>query len=481
MSFRLRSGIAATLLCLLLPTSPAGAQSAADKATARQLAIQGVEAYRKKDYAGALGKLSRAQNLYDAPVHLVYIARASAKLGKLVEAAEAYRKLVRTRLGAGAPDAFREAVEDGKKELPELEPRIPKLRIDVEPADIEGLEVKVGESQVPVAALGANRPTNPGDLVVTASAPGYADGKQSLKLAEGETKAIKIVLEENADGGGGGAAGAGGSGSGGEGGGSAGKAADPGGLGFVLSVRLAGVTPSGTAFTTSAPGVGGFGDQEIAMADLYGPGGGGELRGGVRFLRYFTGHLVAGLYQLKSGEEFDKVATPLVSMNAESEARLGQFGVGVAVGTPPGKLGAFGELDFMLVHSFATTRSLEGDKKLPTAVNCEEEWVASGRGLRLAGGVNIPLSKSFQLTPMLGVTFGGFSDFEVSGCDEGGDRRSPDTFDEWKGKNPTEDPSAYPLIDGLIIDKQERDGTTHTVGFLGIGIDWLFGADIPSK
>ena len=480
MSLRLRSGIAATLLCLLLPAAPAGAQSAADKATARQLAIEGVEAFRKKDYAGALSKLSRAQNLYDAPVHLIYIARASAKLGKLVEAAEAYRKLVRTRLGADAPDAFREAVENGKKELPQLEPRIPKLRIDVEPADIEDLEVRVGQSQVPVAALGANRPTNPGDLVITASAPGYTEGKQALKLAEGETKAVKLVLEESAEGGAGGA-GAGGAGSGGEGGsGGGGKAADPEGLGFVLSLRLAGVTPSGTAFTTSGPGVGGFGEQEIAMTDLYGPGGGGELRGGVRFLRYFTGHLIAGFYQLKSGEEFDKVATPLTSMDAESQATLGQFGVGVAVGTRPGKLGAFGELDFMLVHRFTTTRSLEGDKRLPTAINCEEEWVASGGGLRLAGGVNIPLSKSFQLTPMLGVTFGGFSDFEVSGCDAG-DERIVQTRDEWAAANPTSDPSDYPLIDGLIINGQEREGTTHTVGFLGVGIDWLFGADIPSK
>ncbi len=473
MSFRLRAGIAATLLCLHLPAAPAGAQSAADKATARQLAIEGVEAFRKKDYAGALGKLSRAQNLYDAPVHLIYIARASARLGELVEAAEAYRKLVRTRLGADAPDAFREAVENGKKELPQLEPRIPKLRIDVEPADIEGLEVKVGESQVPVAALGANRPTNPGDLVITASAPGYTEGKQTLKLAEGETKAVKLVLEESAEGGAGGAA----AGAGGEGGSGGAKAADPEGLGFVLSLRLAGVTPSGTAFTTNS---GPLGETEVAMADLYGPGGGAEIRGGLRFLRYFTGHLVAGIYQVKSGEEFDKVATPLDGMDAESQARLAQFGIGVAAGSAPGKLGAFGELDLMLVHNFTTTRKLEGyegDVNNPTnRVNCDEDWLATGAGFRVAGGVNIPLSRSFQLTPMLGVTIAGFSDLTVSGCEDQRTPKDRPTYISDGGKA-----TDYPLIDGLIIDGQEREGTTHTVGFLGIGVDWLFGADIPSK
>ncbi|HMR80705.1 MAG TPA: hypothetical protein PKD61_36595, partial [Polyangiaceae bacterium] len=349
MTFRFRVRMATALVALLLMGTAASAQTAADKATARQLAIEGVEAFRKDDFAGALDKLQRAQNLYDAPVHLIYIARSSVRLGKLVEAAEAYRKLLRARLPADAPDAFREAQEDGKKELPDLEPRIPKLRIEIEPADAEGLEVRVGDANVPVAALGVDRPTNPGDLVVSAKADGFVDAQQSLKLAEGESKAIKLVLEKRADGGAGAAGGAGGS----EGSAGAGGGGDaPGGLGFVLSLRLSGVTPGGTAFTTPAGSA--LGDREVPMTDLYGPGGGGEIRGGVRFLRYFTGHLLFGAYQMKSGTEFDKVATPLDSMDAESQARLTQFGIGVAGGTAPGKLGAFGEIDFMLVHNFTT-------------------------------------------------------------------------------------------------------------------------------
>ncbi len=463
--------MATALVALLLMGTAASAQTAADKATARQLAIEGVEAFRKDDFAGALDKLQRAQNLYDAPVHLIYIARSSVRLGKLVEAAEAYRKLLRARLPADAPDAFREAQEDGKKELPDLEPRIPKLRIEIEPADAEGLEVRVGDANVPVAALGVDRPTNPGDLVVSAKADGFVDAQQSLKLAEGESKAIKLVLEKRADGGAGAAGGAGGS----EGSAGAGGGGDaPGGLGFVLSLRLSGVTPGGTAFTTPAGSA--LGDREVPMTDLYGPGGGGEIRGGVRFLRYFTGHLLFGAYQMKSGTEFDKVATPLDSMDAESQARLTQFGIGVAGGTAPGKLGAFGEIDFMLVHNFTTTRALKGSQSTGlgnVAYNCDEDWLATGGGLRLAGGVNIPLSPSFQLTPMLGVTFGGFSDFTVSGCDE----RTPNGPPAPGSANADE----YPIIDGLIRSGQDREGTTHTVGFLGIGVDWMFGGDIPSK
>ena len=67
---------------------PASAQSAADKATARQLAVHGIKLYGDGKYSEALDKLQRAQTLYDAPVHLLYIARCQHKLGMLVESAE---------------------------------------------------------------------------------------------------------------------------------------------------------------------------------------------------------------------------------------------------------------------------------------------------------------------------------------------------------------------------------------------------------
>jgi len=63
---------------------PVMAQSAADKATARQLATQGIQQYQQGKNAEALDLLQKAEQLYDAPIHLIYIARAQAALGKLV-------------------------------------------------------------------------------------------------------------------------------------------------------------------------------------------------------------------------------------------------------------------------------------------------------------------------------------------------------------------------------------------------------------
>src|ERR1700743_1878747 len=104
-----------TRLAALLVSPGARAQSAADKATAREAATEGIGLYRAGKYAQALDRLKRAQALYDAPVHLLYIARAEEKLGQLVEAPETYRSLDRYTLPAGAPAAWTAAVEDGRK------------------------------------------------------------------------------------------------------------------------------------------------------------------------------------------------------------------------------------------------------------------------------------------------------------------------------------------------------------------------------
>jgi hypothetical protein len=171
------------------------AQSAADKATARQLATQGIQYYQQGKNAEALDLLQKAEQLYDAPIHLVYIARAQAALGKLVEASETYRRLVRIDLPAGAPQAFRDAVSDGHKELPQLEPRIPSLRIDVSPSEAEGLKLKIDGEQLSSVVIGINRPTNPGRHFVEVSAIGYESASSSVELALGGKQTVSLRMK----------------------------------------------------------------------------------------------------------------------------------------------------------------------------------------------------------------------------------------------------------------------------------------------
>jgi len=184
-------------VALAMMARPAFGQSAADKATARQLATQGIQYYQQGKHADALDLLQRAEQLYDAPVHLIYIARTQAALGKVVDASETYRRLVRTDLPAGAPQAFKDAVTDAQKELQQLEPKIPSLRIDVVPADAKGLQLKVDGEVVSSVIVGINRPTNPGKHTVEAAAANYDTATASVDLAPGAKQTLKLQMHSS--------------------------------------------------------------------------------------------------------------------------------------------------------------------------------------------------------------------------------------------------------------------------------------------
>jgi hypothetical protein len=166
------------------------------KATARAAYIDGVGMQEKNDCAGALPKFEVAQKLYPAATHLLHIAQCQAATGKLVEAQETYETLTRMTLGADAPDAFKQAQAEGKKELPALKPRIPTLRIQVTPASPKGLLVLVNGSPMPNELVGIARPVNPGKYKVSAEASGMKAPAQELDLAEGANKTIDLALKK---------------------------------------------------------------------------------------------------------------------------------------------------------------------------------------------------------------------------------------------------------------------------------------------
>ena len=189
-----RFGVWTAISIVVTAGTAAWGQTASDKATARQLATQGIQSYQQGKHAEALDLLQRAEQLYDAPVHLVYIARTQAALGKLVEASETYRRLVRTDLAAGAPQAFKDAVSDAQRELLQLEPKIPSLRIDVNPSDIKGLQLRVDGEVVSSVVIGINRPTNPGKHTIEAAAANYDTAMASVELAPSSKQAITLQM-----------------------------------------------------------------------------------------------------------------------------------------------------------------------------------------------------------------------------------------------------------------------------------------------
>ncbi|WP_437878793.1 hypothetical protein [Sorangium sp. So ce513] len=187
----------AAALFLLLPTGEVRAQSDQDRAAARSLATQGAEAFTSGRFDEAIDLLGRAEALVHAPTHLLLIARAQARLGRLVAAKETYLKILREELPPTAPAPFKRAQQDAREELAAVDPRIASLRIALEGAAGRKIDVKLDGQPVPDALLGVHRPIDPGNHVVVVSPPGLAPIEQAITLADGERKEIKIPIPES--------------------------------------------------------------------------------------------------------------------------------------------------------------------------------------------------------------------------------------------------------------------------------------------
>jgi hypothetical protein len=124
-SAALRISVIAALGGVLLHAADAGAQTDQERAGARAAATQGAEAFSQKRYADAVDLFTRAESLVHSPSHLLYMARSFEKLGKLVQAREAYLKITREPIGPTTPAAFKSAKDEAQSALSSLEPRVP--------------------------------------------------------------------------------------------------------------------------------------------------------------------------------------------------------------------------------------------------------------------------------------------------------------------------------------------------------------------
>jgi hypothetical protein len=153
---------------------------------ARDLARQGAELLAEGRFDEALPKLKRARELVPAPTIRVLEAVALARLGRLVEAAEAYEAVRRTKLTLKSPTAFRDAVKTADDDLAKLRPRIPRLVVQVRGASPESVTVEVDGYELPRAMLDMPRPIDPGAHDVVVWGPnGYHESRQ-VTLKEGE-------------------------------------------------------------------------------------------------------------------------------------------------------------------------------------------------------------------------------------------------------------------------------------------------------
>jgi hypothetical protein len=186
----------------LSTTTRSSAQSDSARAAARATATEGISAYKKHDYQRSLDLLRRAEAAYHAPTHLLYIARAQAKLGQLVESAESYQRVIVENLSNNAPVAFVEAKVSAQKERPPIEARLAHLTIEVEGLgedEWSQVEVLIDDQKVGAAVIGMSLPINPGPHEISLSAPGKEKVDDSVSLDEGQHASLRLVLVPSAE------------------------------------------------------------------------------------------------------------------------------------------------------------------------------------------------------------------------------------------------------------------------------------------
>jgi hypothetical protein len=171
-------------------------QTTEERAGARAAADRGYDAFKAGDWADALDLFERAESLVHSPVQALYIARCHARLGHLIEAQEAYLKVVREGMSPGASASMRAARKEAEEELIPLEPQIPIVTLIVEGQTRGALEVQQDGRVVPPALLGVARPLNPGEHTWQASSGSRRSTVETRMIEAGTQTTITLRLPE---------------------------------------------------------------------------------------------------------------------------------------------------------------------------------------------------------------------------------------------------------------------------------------------
>jgi hypothetical protein len=194
-------GCVAAAAVWAMSIQPAAAQespSAEETAAARTIALEGIRLADAGRCDEAIEKLMRAEKLHHAPVVLGRLGECQVLKGQLVEGTETLRKVLREALPPDAPAVLVRAHERAQGVLEKAKGRIGALNISVKgPADTAAVVVTVDGDRMNAALLDVDRPTDPGDHLIEASAPGYSSTSSRVSLAAGARQNIIIELVQD--------------------------------------------------------------------------------------------------------------------------------------------------------------------------------------------------------------------------------------------------------------------------------------------
>ena len=174
------------------------AQSDEQRGAARDLATSGLDAFKAGNYEQALDNFTKAESLFHALPHLLFIARSQVKLGHYVKAREAYMKVVKEVLPATASQAAHDAQSSASSEVSNIEPKIGRVTITVEGKEkARDLVVTIDGTPIASVLIGVPTAIDPGDHAIEGVATGLK-GKAQVTVAAGQRQDVQLKLEADA-------------------------------------------------------------------------------------------------------------------------------------------------------------------------------------------------------------------------------------------------------------------------------------------
>jgi hypothetical protein len=181
---------------LTLP--PAIAQedpSAEETAAARTLALEGIKLADAGRCEEAIERLTRAERLHHALVVLGRLGECQIARGHLVEGTETLRRVLRETLPPSPPEVLLKARERAQSVLDRTKSKIGAVNIIVRgPEDPERVTVMMDGEPMNVALLEVDRPTDPGEHLIEASAPGFLGASSHVTVGAGTRQNVVIEL-----------------------------------------------------------------------------------------------------------------------------------------------------------------------------------------------------------------------------------------------------------------------------------------------
>lgn len=189
----------AFLAWILLSATSASAAPTNDPATlpadvrdkVRALADQGMRLYDDKDYTSALSKFEQAEEFVLIPTITLQRGRCLERLGRWVEARDAYELAAEMELPASAKWQHQSAQREAASELSALDPKIPRVT----------LVVKNGDGEVWIDGRSRGKVTSdpvlidPGKHVVEVRAADLRVARSSVDLTSNQAITLELTLE----------------------------------------------------------------------------------------------------------------------------------------------------------------------------------------------------------------------------------------------------------------------------------------------